>query len=210
MKNGTENRRSFRVFEAVYIQYDVISDLDFRHGIEHWKISQGAGLGVRSKLLDIDARFNEKLYLLKTDSVALAECLTLLNEKINTVLEESPRLREAKASLAKQVPQTCEIGADGMAFGTDQEIAPDTKLALRFLLSADNRYVETFCRVVRNVEPPEATEGKPYGVAVEFSGMNSAQKDILIQHMFDRESETLRMRRLQMEEAEYAALTRKR
>ena len=208
--NGKDNRRSFRVVEAVYLQYEKITDSEFRHGIERWKISRGAGLGIRSKLLDIDARFNEKLYLLKTDSVALAECLTLLNEKINTLLDEPPRLRQSKAALANQVPQTCELGAEGMAFGTSEKIELDSKLALRFLLSADNRYVETFCRVVRQVDPPDADEGHQYGVAVEFQGMKSAEKDILIQHMFDRESETLRMRRLQMEEAELEALTRKR
>ena len=71
---------------------------------------------------------------------------------------------------------------------------------IRFLLTDDNRYIETFCQVVRNVDKSsaESAEISP-AVAVEFQGMKSAQKDILIQHLFNKESETLRMRRLKLE-----------
>lgn len=207
MKNGQENRRSFRVVESVYVSYEPISDLDYHQGLDRWKMSQGTGFGIRSKLLDIDARFNEKLFLVKSESVALSECLNLLNQKITTLIEELPSLKERKVALAKQDAQKCEIGADGMLFGAAQPIKPDTKLMLRFLLAADNRYVETFCRVVRNDQPPsEEDVGKPYGVAVEFLGMKPEQKDLLIQHLFERESETLRMRRLKLDAEQLSRL----
>lgn len=208
MSSEQENRRSFRVRDTVYLLYDVISDLDVSQGLDRWKMSHGTGVGIRSKLLDIDARFNEKLFLLKSDSVVLAECLTLLNEKIIALIDELPGMKESKVALSKKEPQSCEIGADGMLFGTDQPFKAETKLLLRFLLSADNRYVETFCRVVRPTDPPDGDEPMmPFGVAVEFIGMKSEQKEILIQHLFDRESETLRMRRLRLEEHEISQLT---
>jgi c-di-GMP-binding flagellar brake protein YcgR len=126
----------------------------------------------------------------------------LLNEKLNTVIEQFPELRESKTSLASSEPQTCEVGADGMVFTTDKPYAAGTKLALRFLLEADNRYVETFCNVVRDAEVVGDVESaKPFAIAVEFQGMKPAQKEILIQHLFNRESETLRMRRLNMDAA---------
>ncbi len=208
MKNGKENRRSFRIVESVYLMYEIISDLDFHQGIERWKISQGTGAGVRSRLLDIDARFNEKLFRLKSDSIALAECLSLLNMKITALMDELPGLKKSKVALVKQPSQKCEIGADGMLFGASREISPDTKLALRFLLASDNRYVETFCRVVHtDGDAPDLNAGLPYSVAVEFLGMKPEQKDILIQHLFDRESETLRMRRLKLDGEEIPGLT---
>jgi len=207
MSNEQENRRSFRVRDSVFLKYEVVSDLDVSHGLDRWKMSHGTGVGIRSKLLDIDARFNEKLFVLKSDSVVLAECLTLLNEKIAALIDELPGMRESKEALSKKDPQYCEIGADGMLFGTDKRFEPEAKLLLRFILSADNRYVETFCRVVRSAEPPDGDEPmRPFGVAVEFIGMKAEQKEILIQHLFDRESETLRMRRLRLEEEEIAQL----
>ncbi len=200
--NGQENRRSFRVTERVYLKYEVISDREFHQGLEHRKLRKGVSDGIRSTLLDLDARFEEKLYLLRNESGRLAECMTILNDKLNAIIEQLPELRESKASLARSEPLTCEIGADGMAFATEKHLEEGTKLALRFLLESDNRYIETFCRVVRNLDPPgDIDASRPFGVAVEFQGMKPAQKEILIQHLFNRESETLRMRRLELEES---------
>jgi hypothetical protein len=202
MSNGVEKRRSFRIRETVYLKYEVISDREFHEGLDRRKIRLGASSGIRSQILDLDTRFNERLFLLKAESSRLAECLTLLNEKLNTVIEQFPELRESKASLASSEPQTCEVGADGMVFATDKPFAVGTKLALRFLLAADNRYIETFCTVVRDAETLDGgNTARPFAVAVEFQGMRPAQKEILIQHLFNRESETLRMRRLNIDAA---------
>lgn len=202
MNNGQENRRSFRVTEPVYLKYEVISDREFHEGLDRRKIRTGVTDGVRSKILDVETRFAEALYLLGTESERAARCFTLLNDKINAVIDQLPDLREAKSSLAKRAPRDCEVGADGMAFATDKPYQAGTKMALRFLLESDNRYIETFCTVIRSLDAFEHTElDYPYAVAVEFHDMNPAQKEILIQHMFTRESETLRMRRLEIEAA---------
>jgi len=209
MSTDRENRRSFRIEETAFVSYERISDLDFQQGIERWKMSKGSSIGVRSKLLDLDARFNEKLFVLKSESVALAECLHLLNQKIVALIDELPGLKESKESLIQQPSQACELSADGMLFGVNESLDPDTKLAMRFLLAADNLYVESFARVIRS-GPAPLDDSPPFqfGVAVEFLGMKPEQKDVLIQHLFDRESETLRMRRLQIEAEELKALTK--
>ena len=198
-----DSRRSFRVSERVYLKFEIISNDEFSRGLDHRKIRLGRVDGVRSKLVDLDARLEEKLFLLHNESSRLAECLNIMNEKVNTVIEQLPELRQSKASLARTEPQPCEIGADGMAFAAEEKLDVGTKLSLRFLLESDNRYIETFAEVVREVEPPEeSSEDRPFGVAVEFSGMKPAQREILIQHLFNRESETLRMRRLRLDAAE--------
>jgi len=204
MNNGQENRRSFRIVESVFLDYETISDLDFNLGLERWRLSQGTSIGVRSRLLEIDARFNEKLFLLKSDSIALAECLHLLNQKITAIADEFPGLKESKSALVQQAPQSCEIGADGMSFRAAKQYPPDTKMVLRLLLASDSRYVETFCRVIRVDESSENSDSNlRFCIAVEFLGMTQEQKDILIQHLFDRESETLRMRRLELDGYEF-------
>lgn len=200
MTNEKSNRQSFRVLDTVHLIYEVIDEVTFQHGIQRWKLQQGSGAGFRSKLLDIEARFKEKLLILQSEASTVSEALILLNSKINTVMDEMPDLRQSKMVLAKEEPRTCEIGADGMLFGADQEYEPGTRMALRILLAADSRYIETFCTVVRNTTSPDENDSnQAHGVAVKFNGMHSAQKDIIVQHLFDRESETLRMRRLEIE-----------
>ncbi len=201
--NGQENRRSFRISESVYVKFEILSDDEFQTGLEHRKLSLGINDGAQAKLIDIEARLSEAMYLLHAEQGIIGRCMTLLNDKLNTVIDQLPSLRERKQSLVKMPPQTCDIGADGMIFSSDRALSVGDKLHIQFLLSTDNRYVESYCRVVRLDDPPDTSgQDLPYGIAVEFLNMPPAQREILIQHMFSRESETLRMRRLEMDTIE--------
>ena len=202
MTSQTENRRSFRVREAVYLKYELLSDKEFHEGLERRKVRLGLDNGAQEMLIDIDARMSQAMYRLNGESEHLSRLITILNDKINVVINQLPGLKEAKSALAKVPPQQCDVGADGMVFSADREIPVGAKLYLQFLLESDNRYVETFCQVVRHTDPPHGRDdGSPHGIAVEFHGMPTEQREILIQHMFNRESETLRMRRLQLDAA---------
>lgn len=203
MTNGLDNRRSFRISESVYLKYEKLTEDEFRDGIEHRNLRLGVNAGAQSMLVDIEARLSEAMYLLNAEHGALGRCMTLLNDKLNVVISELPSLRESKTSLANSPPQTCDVGADGMVFSTAEQLSVGDKLHLRFLLSTDSRYAESFCQVIRLTDPP-ATESPNlhYGVAVEFVNLPPAQREILIQHMLSRESQTLRMRRLELESTE--------
>ncbi len=201
MKDGFDSRRSFRIYEPVYIKYEILSDEEFRYGLEHRKIRLGQDDSAQSMLVEIDARLGETMYILGAESEQVGKCITLLNDKLNIAIEHLPGLQQTKAALVNTPPKNCDVGAYGMDFPTNQRLKVDTKLHLQFMLSSDNRYVETFCRVVRETDPPHGndTNELPYGTAVEFVGMRQALREVLIQHMFNRESETLRMRRLKLD-----------
>lgn len=199
-EHSEDDRRSFRIKETVYLKYDVITDREFHDGIERRKMRMKGSDGLRSVLLDLDTRLDQKLYLLRAEANPVGDCLTILNEKINAVIQQLPEMRESKSALAHSTPLPCAVGADGLAFPSRKNYDIGTKLSLRFLLESDNRYFETFCQVVRHFDPPgEVDIDRPFGIAVEFHGIKSAQKEVLIQHLFDRESETLRLRRLDLD-----------
>jgi PilZ domain len=193
-------RRSLRVTESAYIQFEILDEQEFAEGIERRKLRLGRRRGLHSILIDLDAQLDQQLFLMKSTASHVGECVRLLNDKINAVIQHLPETLESNSSLAQSSPYTCQIGAEGMAFATDKPLEPGAKLALRFLLESDCRYFETFAEVIRAVEPPVgATHDRPYGVAVAFHGMKAAQQETLIHHLFNRESETLRMRRLELD-----------
>lgn len=203
MSNEYDNRRSFRVSESVYLKVEPLSDGEFREGLAHRKIRLGLSDGANAKLTEIESRLGEAMFLLGKESEHVSRCLTLMNDKLNVVINQMPELREQRSTLAKQPPQTCDVGADGMVFSSATPMQIDDKLYLRFLLSSDNRYVETFCTVVRLTDPPDTSNPDfKYGIGVEFNGIKPELRETLIQHMFNLESETLRMRRLKLDEME--------
>ena len=200
MNDEREKRRSFRVAEWLHLHYEVISDREFHEGRTRRNARLGGVDGLCSTLLDLDARLAEKLYLLRASSSTAAECISILNDKVTAVIERLPELRQKKASLAEREPQQCELGADGMSFGTELAFEPGQRLAIRFLLGATHRYIETFGTVVRQVPPPDPEDTRhPCGVVVEFHGLEAPQREVIIHHLFSREAETLRKRRLRDE-----------
>jgi len=175
-----ENRRSFRVHESIYVKYDLLTEEEFEAGLSHYKVRQGPADGASSMLVDIEARLSEAMFMLKGEHASTA-------------------LRATKNDLTNSAPQDCEVSADSLCFGSERPLTVGDKLYLQFILSTDNRYVDTFCKVTRLTEPPNPDGGMPYGIVVEFVSMLPALREMLIQHMFGRESETLRMRRLELE-----------
>ncbi|MDJ0939375.1 MAG: PilZ domain-containing protein [Woeseiaceae bacterium] len=200
--NGQDNRRSFRVSESVYIKYERLTDQEFHEGIDRRRLRMGLDHGAQAMLVDIDARISQAMYMLKAESDQIGKLFTLLNDKLNLVVNQLPSFKETRSSLSKIPPQTCDVGADGMVFSAAESLEIGTKLFVQFLLESDSRYVETFCEVVRHTDSPNDDPDLPYGIAVEFHGMKAEQREILIQHMFTRESETLRMRRLELDSQE--------
>ncbi|MDX1498768.1 MAG: PilZ domain-containing protein [Woeseiaceae bacterium] len=201
MTDVKENRRSFRITESAYVKYTVLDDKQFAAGLEHYRLATGQSESAQAELIDIEARLGEACFRLGPDFDAVNRVITLLNDKLNIVIQQLPGLRESKAALIRTPPLGCEISADGMAFPAQKPPAEGAKLHLQILLASDNRYVETFAKVVRHTEVPPGNDGQQFacGVAVEFTGMKAAEREILIQHMFNRESETLRMRRLKLD-----------
>lgn len=198
-----ENRRSFRIKETAFLRYEVLTDQDFHDGIDRYKLRHGHDADAQAQIVDIDARLGDAMFRMNGEAESLCRLITLLNDKINIVMTMLPGVAKTRDALAKMPPQTCEISADGIVFSADTQIPVDTKLSLSFILEADNRYMESFGRVVRHVESPHnGRAGLKYGIAVEFHGMRPEQRETLIQFMFSRETETLRMRRLEIEAQE--------
>lgn len=202
MTRRHEHRSSFRIIESALLQYTIIDADEFERGLERWKLRLGAPSGMRSKMLDLDSRLEALLYRIKNDAPATSDAFRILNKKLNIIMEALPEFRETKEALASQPCQTCEISAEGMVFGSNELLEPQTPLLLRFLLTSGNRFFETFCRVVRsrsNYESGTHIDAYSHRVAVEFHWENAADQEILIQHLFSKQSETLRLRRKQSE-----------
>lgn len=198
--NEPERRQSFRVREPAFLKYEILSDLDFHEGLERRKLRQGLGPGVGSALAELDARIKEELQRLRGESNSASRSLVLLNDKLNLVIAQMPEMRKIRTELANLRPQTCEISADGIVFSARESLPLGTKLYIEFLLESDNLFVDAFAEVIRETQAPDDTNPElVYGVAIAFAGMKPEMRETLIQHMFSRESETLRMRRLELD-----------
>ena len=162
MNDGQENRRSFRVNESVYVKTEILTEQEYEDGLEHRKIRLGESESTQAMLVDIEARLSEAMYRLNAESETVGKCMTLLNDKINVVIDALPGVRQSKAELAKTLPLSCDVGADGIVFPSKQPLEIGTKLYIQMLLVSDNRFVDSFCRVIRHADLPPGNDPDLY------------------------------------------------
>lgn len=203
MSEKADRRRTFRVPEVVLLKYDVIDEKKFKAGINSWRLRSKGAAGARSKIVDLNCRLDELLFRVGSEMPAVSEVARLLNEKVDIVIQSLPEYQKSKHSLVDQPEQKCELSSEGMLFGTNEILRVDTKLVVRFLVIPDNRYFEMFASVARFIEMTDEKMG-PYDhlTAVRFHGMSAAEREDLIHHLFNKQSETLRLRRINAENAE--------
>ena len=119
-----------------------------------------------------------------------------MNEKLSLLFDEQPERQQTMRELTEGHAGTCEVGATGIRFDYPEPLAEDSKLFLQIMLVADRHYLETAAVVRRRGEPSNPGRGDMFGIATEFVGFSEAEAELLIKHLFQREGESLRMRRL--------------
>jgi len=193
-------RRSFRIRENAFVQVRELSDSEYAGLLEARSLQKPSSFGNHARLVNLESRFQESFALLGTAPQPVRECLTVLNEKLTLLLDEQPERQRVMTELTQGQALVSEIGATGIRFDSDKPLAEDTKLFMRIMLTSDRHYLETAAVVRRCVESINSDPAAPHGIAAEFVGFSEAESELLIKHLFQRESESLRMRRLNAED----------
>ena len=195
-------RRSFRIREHAFIKYSVLDDGAYAALLESRALHRPSRFGDHARLVQLEAHFQEAYTLLGTAPQSVRDCLAALNNKINLLVQAQPERQAAIRELTEGEALTCEIGATGVRFDSAEPLAEGTRVFLQIMLTSDRHYLETAATVRREANPLNADPGRPHGVAAEFVGFSEEESELLIKHLFQRESESLRMRRLNLDAME--------
>lgn len=193
-------RRSFRIRENAFVKARELNDSEYAGLLEARSLQKPSSFGNHARLVNLESRFQESFALLGKAPQPVRECLSVLNEKMNLLLDEQPERQQVMTELTEGQALISEIGATGIRFDSSTPLAEGSKLFLQIMLTADRHYLETAAVVRRCVDPINTDPSAPYGIAAEFVGFSEAESELLIKHLFQRESESLRMRRLQADD----------
>ncbi|MEL6215212.1 MAG: PilZ domain-containing protein [Pseudomonadota bacterium] len=191
-----EMRRSFRIREHAFIRVRVLDDAEFAAIIESRSLRRPSAFGDHARLVQLESQFQEAFTLLGNAPQSVRRCLETLNAKLNLLVDAQPERKSLIRELTEGEALTCEIGASGVRFDHDEPLPEGARLFLQVLLTSDRHYLETAATVRRCPHPLNDDATRPHGIAAEFVGFSEAESELLIKHLFQRESESLRMRRL--------------
>ena len=192
-------RRSFRIRENAFIRYRKLNQQQMDDLLNARAIGQPSKFRNHAQLVNLEAKFREAFTLLGQAPAPVRDCLNALNDKINLLLEEQPERQEAMREMVKGSSYQCEIGATGIRFDCEEQLEEGQSLFIQVMLISDRHYLETTGVVRAERKPLNDDPMRPYGVGVEFIGLGEGETELLIKHLFQRESESLRMRRLKVD-----------
>ncbi|MAS26143.1 MAG: hypothetical protein CMI08_14730 [Oceanospirillaceae bacterium] len=177
-----ERRRYFRLDDEVVMDFQAISQEEF----QHWKESQSLE---KNELRELEQELGTLLHQMRSVHPSLAQILELYNRKINLLSGHKDDSSGAPMSGTESRVRV-NLSACGMSFYTDSDLSGSSHLLFQLQLKPSNAMLNLAGTVV-SAEKTQQTNN-PFLVRVNFDGIQESEQELLIQHLFQLQSKTLK------------------
>ncbi|MEL7451486.1 MAG: PilZ domain-containing protein [Pseudomonadota bacterium] len=188
-----ERRSYFRVEDDIILDYAVVSQDELDRARARREDTSTAGERLNAFLMQTQAELELGLGKLRASSPAAANCMTLLNRKLNAIAALLPLSAEGQDGLLEQPMTRCNLSASGIAFETGEMLDAGSIVKLRLIIPPSYELAVVFGEVIRC--DPVADEAGRYMLAIDFRWMTDEVKEILISNSLRKEAALLRARR---------------
>lgn len=185
MWEGEDRRQFYRVDDRVAMRYQRLRD-------ERSVADESARLAIRNRLAALDQDLDHQLSVLADESPRIHRVMALLNEKLTLLI--GPERADGEAGLQLQ---TVNLSAGGLAFDVDEWIKVGERLLVELIFYPEG---ETFSAIVRVITSDSVSGG--YRLGTDFDGLPERDRERLIRHILNIQSQQLRLRRQQRDNDE--------
>jgi len=190
-----ERRDYYRIDERAMLGLRVVGEAEREAGVRELDRGEAPYERVDDLLLTLDAQLQQQLAGIGAHNAAVASALALMNRKLG-LLERMVRTL-ATAGAGGEAPalaeQVLNLSAGGFAVAVAEPLAAGAAVEVELVLLPSYRYVRCFGRVVDCRE--SAAETPPWQIAVRFESIREEDRDLLVRHVFTRQSEARRAAR---------------
>lgn len=179
MSGIEERRRFFRITDTLGVAWRTLTE-DEKNNSD---TLQNRPVDVYSMLGSLENKIEHKLGQFRIKEPLAAELLELLNQKLNCMANQM----EAESVLVQKLAhrmQEVNISACGVGFLVDEPVDIDQTLLLDLALRPSNIHVTCYGKVVGC---ESAKEGEGFYLRLDFSDLDEADQEILIQHIVKRQ-----------------------
>jgi len=182
--NGIDRRRFFRINDNVGVNYRQLDESEINQHIESL-VNPSDAVALIS---DYSKQVETLLSQVVMKDPLVGELLGVMNKKINCVIQQLELESQLTTDLAHTV-QEVNISACGMALCVDEKLDSGAVLDLELMLLPARHLLHCHGVVI---DATEAKSGSGFHTRVDFSGMNSDDQELLIQHIVKRQGALLK------------------
>ncbi|MDN5870783.1 MAG: PilZ domain-containing protein [Nitrococcus sp.] len=183
-----ERRENFRVNDEVLLAYQGLSRQEVELRRRQYAQDMSSAFTLAQEMDELRQQTAVLRRQAEQESPVSAQLIETLDRKLDRVIEVL-----MMHELGSQCPEpvAVDIGADGMGFGATQAFEVGQALDIRLMVPSTGFGLHTFAQVVRCGE-----SGKRDGftVGVRFQFLRSSDRELLAQHLLQRQSMLLRER----------------
>ncbi len=186
---ANERRQYYRIDDNAIFSYHVLNK-------EYSKVQDKADEKVSTafEMMELFGQMNQQMGValgrISENSADIAAYLKGLDNKIE-LLAQMYLFKDSDTDLEPQ--RQINLGAGGLAFGSDEKLKQGTLIAMDLILSTDLLCLHLTGRVIQICN--EKNGDFPYRISVGFVEISDAEVDQIIKHIMRLQSEQLRARR---------------
>lgn len=187
-----ERREYFRIEDEVTLEYRVISEREMECVLLRIRDEVPDRFTAAASFASTSRQLKHLLQNLSTKSPDLSACLSMLDRKLNLLAQ---LLVSESINVGEDGMREVSLSAGGLAFSNDRELKVGDLLETRLVLFPSLTGILSIGRVVSCERRGEPERGMPWRVAVEYQYIREADRDLLVKHVLNRQTEQRRAKR---------------
>ncbi len=189
---SAERREFFRIDDEVLLKVSPITEADVEAIAARINDRMPDRFTVAANFAVSSRQMSRVLHGFSSDTPEIGRYLKMVDQKLNHlarlfVLEEAAR--------GDFLPLHVNLSAGGLVFPSPIEHVPGTLLEMSMVLHPSTTGILSMSRVVYCERQVESAGAYPWQIAVEYSHIREADRDLLVSHIMNRETELLRRQR---------------
>lgn len=190
---ANERRQYYRIDDSAIFSYRILQkESDKEHSKEQDKA--GEKTSTAFEMIELFGQMNQQMSValgrISENSADIATYLKGLDNKVE-LLAQMYLFKDSDAGLEPQ--RQINLGAGGLAFGSDEKLKQGTLIAIDLILSTDLLCLHLTGRVIQASN--EKNNNFPYRISVGFVEISDTEVDQIIKHIMRLQSEQLRARK---------------
>ena len=190
-----ERRRYYRISDNVILNYRQVSAEVMAHGIEQLKTNRMGRAQLQSALLGMDVRLQDLITQIGRAREDFAEVLDLMNKKVSLLERMINAWMDDRDTepVIESTPSEVSLSAGGLSFESSAPFELGAHLELELVLLPSYQYIKAYGDVVSS----SGHEPRPgyYRIAVNFDWIREEDREEIIQQVFRKQAEELRLQR---------------
>ncbi|MCW8891647.1 MAG: PilZ domain-containing protein [Sedimenticola sp.] len=197
MTTGQDERRQyFRIEDSLSLSFKPVPLEEVPACVERLERELDSHFTVVSSLAAVTQEMMGTMHKIEASRPEIAAYLKSLDKKIDIL---GRAFLAQTTELFVQPAQEVNLSATGISFYVDEQIAAGSILELKILLMPSYTGILSFAEVI-SCDPVDTAESKQqYHLRTSFTHIRERDRDVLIQHVIQRQGAQIRQAREQLE-----------